>query len=284
VQAGEAGNEIAFRDRIIQLLNVDTTFRVTCNFKAQKATDRAVVHIYSEYFSASGEFYERPNAGDFNVTIGGSPANGVVVVGFDNVILRSKPVTITRDFDSPHRLGLFGITGNVNVTQKALSDLYFREAKYLGSVSMKVDGSVTAKAFRIEAEPNRDVFIESLIFHGQANGIKFGQFLAKNSKLTNGLLLSIKSDNIITTFPVIFSTEDFKNDFAALSGDGANFRIDIQAGLDEFLAILRFNNPFLMRVAGTFSPDDYIQVLVRDDLTSGLSDLAFQVKGFQKEP
>ena len=80
--------------------------------------------IFSTSFSASGEFYERPLAGDFAVTIGGAPGDGVVVVGFDNVISRSKPVTITRDFDSPHRLGLFGITGGVNVVSKQLADLF----------------------------------------------------------------------------------------------------------------------------------------------------------------
>jgi hypothetical protein len=284
VQAGEAGDEIAFRDRVIQELNQDSTFRQTTFFKAQKATDRAVVHIYSEAFSASGEFYERPNAGDFAVTIGGTPGDGVVVVGFDNIISRSKPVTITRDFDSPHRLGLFGITGNVNVTQKDLSDLFFEEAKYLGSDDLRVDGSVTPVPFRIPASATSDLFIENIVFHGQGNGIKFGQFLSKNQPLTNGLLVTVKSDDIITTFKAILTTEDFKNEFAALSGDGANFRIDVQAGADEFLAILRLPNPFLIRVAGTFSIDDYIECQVRDDLSSGLANLHFQAKGFEKEP
>jgi hypothetical protein len=282
VQAGEVGDEIKFRDRIVQELNADNTFKNVVYLKAQKATDRSVVHIQSTKFSASGEFYERPNVGDFNVTVTGS---AVRVLGFDNMLSRSKPVTISRDLDSPHRLGLFGVTGTVSITFKELADLFFKEATYNGSPSMTVLGTLASPIpFTIPAESTTDIYIQTLIFHGQANGIKFGQFLAKNAKLTNGILLEIKSDNIVTLFPLIKSTEDFKNDFAALSGNGANFRIDIQAGLDEILGILQFENPFVIRAAGTFTVDDYIKVLIRDDLTSGLSELNFQAKGFEKEP
>lgn len=282
VLADEVGDEIKLRDRMVQELNADTVFKSTVYLKAQKATDRSIVHIQSLKFSANGEFYERPNINDFSVTVTGS---AVRVVGFDNLISRSKPVTISRDLDSPHRLGLFGVTGTVSITFKELSDLFFQEAKYLGSSDMKVVGSLaTPIPFTIPAQTNTDIYIQTLIFHGQANGIKFGQFLAKNIKLPNGLLVQIKSDNVITDFPVIKATEDFKNDWAALSGNGANFRIDIQAGLDEILAILQFDNPFVIRSAGTFTTDDYITVFVRDDLTSGLSELNFQAKGFEKEP
>jgi hypothetical protein len=284
VVAGEVGSEITLRDRIIQELNADPVFKSTCFLKAQKATDRTVVHIQSLKFSVSGEFYERPTAGSFNVTTTGS---AVCVIGYDNFISRSKPVTISRDLDSPHRLGLFGVTGSVSITFKELSDLYIQEALYNSSSNMNVNGSLVSPIpFVINPKPLTDIYIDTLIFHGAANGIKFGQFMAKNTVLTNGLLVSIKSDNIVTTLPVIFATEDFKNDFAALSGDGANFRIDIQSGRDEILAILKFPNPFIMRAQNTFGVgnDDYISILVRDDLRSGLFNLSFQAKGFEKEP
>lgn len=285
VQVGEVGDEIKFRDRIVQELNADSTFRNTSGLKAQKATDRAIVHIYSENFSASGEFWERPNAGDFNVTIGGSPADGVVVIGFDNLISRSKPVTISRDFDSPHRLGLFGITGNVRVEAKELADIFIAEALNGGSNDMRVMGSLgTPITFTIPASTNTDLFIEDLIFDGQGNGIKFSQFLSKNTVLTNGLYVEIKSDNVITTFPIIKTTEGFKNKWAALSGTAANFSIDVQAGADEMIAVLAFNNPFIIRVQGTFTTDDYIKVVIRDDITSGIARFNFRAKGFEKEP
>lgn len=287
VVAGEVGDEIKLRNRIIQELNSDSIFRTTVYFKSEKATDRAVVHIYSEKFSASGEFYERPNPNDFQVTIGGTPGDGVVIVGFDNVISRAKPVTISRDIDSPHRLGLFGITGSVNVTAKALSDLFIQEAQNTGSSDMLVNASLGSPIdFIIPAQTNKEVFVEDLIFDGQGSGIKFGQFLSKSGAggIVNGIEITIKSDDVETTFPLLHATEDFKNKWAALSGDGANFKLDIQSGKDEFLAILDFENPFLIRSAGTFPIDDFIRVRIQDNISSGISRLNFRAKGFEKEP
>ena len=281
VLAGEVGDELKLRDRIIQVLNADTVFKNTVFLKASKATDRAVVHIQSLKFSVSGDFYERPNVNDFSVTVTGS---AVRIVGFDNLISRSKPVTISRDRDSPHRLGLFGVTGSVSVTAKELSDIFIEDAKNGGSVDMKVNGSVTPVDFTIPASATTDVFIEDLIFDAQSNGIKFGQFLSKNSALTNGVEITIKSDDVTTTFPLIKSTEDFKNKWAALSGDASHFSIDIQAGRDEMVAVLSFLNPFILRVAGSFSTDDFIRVRIQDNLTSGIQRFNFRAKGFEKEP
>ena len=287
VLLAEVGDELAFRDRIITTLNSDSTFRDTCFFKAQKATDRGVVHIYSEAFSASGEFYERPSAGDFPVTIGGTPGDGVVVVGFDNVISRSKPVTITRDFDSPHRLGLFGITGDVNVTSKALSDLFIEKASLDGlgvTFDMAVNGSVVEQIYRINAKVDRAIFIQNIRFYGQGNGIQFGKFLNLNSTLANGILVEIKSENVITDLFPIKSTEDFKNEFSF--GSGANgFDVIFASGRDEFLATFDFDNPFLLEESGAHGPgnDDYIEIRIRDQL-SQVGFIGFLAKGFEKEP
>ena len=286
VQVSEEGDEIAFRDRIISELNLDNTFRNVVFFKAQKATDRAVVHIYSTAFSASGEFYERPNAGDFQVTIGGAPGDGNVVVGFDNVISRSKPVTITRDFDSPHRLGLFGITGDVNVTSKALSDLFVEKASLDGlgvDFEMAVNGSVTEQIYRVNAKVDSAIFIQEIRFYGQGNGIQFGKFLNLNSTLTNGIFVEIKSENVITDLFPIKSTEDFKNEFS-FPGAGA-FEVIFASGRDEFLATFEFANPFLLEESGAHGAgnDDFIEIRIRDQL-SQVGSLQFLAKGFEKEP
>jgi hypothetical protein len=286
VQVAEEGDEIEFRDRIISELNQDPVFKDTVFFKAQRATDRAIVHIYSTAFSASGEFYERPSAGDFAVTIGGVPGDGVVVVGFDNVVSRSKPVTITRDFDSPHRLGLFGITGDVNVTSKALSDLFIERASLDGlgvDFDMDVNGSVTEQIFRINAKIDSAVFIQEIRFYGQGNGIKFGNFLNLNGTLTNGVLVEIKSENTITDLFDIKSTEDFKNEFSYPSA--AAFEVIFASGRDEFLATFVFQNPFLLEESGAHGAgnDDYIEVRIRDNLTQ-VGSMRFLAKGFEKEP
>ena len=176
------------------------------------------------------------------------------------------------------------MTGSVSITFKELSDLFVDEAKYLGSPDMRVSGSLVSPIpFTIPAAANTDIYIEDLIFDGQGNGIKFGYFLNK-AKLTNGVKLSIKSDNVITEFPIIYSTEGFKNKFAALSGDAANFSLYLTPGGDEMLSILKFGNPFVIRAAGTFTTDDYIKVEIRDDISSGLLRFNFRAKGFEKEP
>jgi hypothetical protein len=286
VSGGEAGDEIAFRDRIITELNQDSTFRNTVFLKAQKATDRAVVHIYSENFSASGEFWERPNAGDFAVTLGGT-AGAVVVVGFDNVISRSKPVTITRDFDSPHRLGLFGITGDVNVTSKALSDLFIEKASLNGDLvthEMAVNGSGTDQVFRINAKVDSALFIQEIRFYGQGNGIQFGKFLNQNNALTEGIFVEIKSENVITDLFPIKTTEDFKNEFSFGNGAGS-FEVIFASGRDEFIATFEFSNPFLLEESGAHGAgnDDFIEIRIRDNL-SNVGGLGFLAKGFEKEP
>ena len=287
VQVSEVGNELSLRDRIIQELNSDPNFRNSgALLKAQNATDRAIVHIYSEVFSASGEFYERPNSGDFQVTIGGSPGDGIVVVGFDNIISRSKPVTISRDFDSPHRLGLFGITGNVNVTPKELDDLFINNATLNGdniTKDMRVNGSSIPQEFRIDSSSSTDIFIEELRFYGNGNGIKLLKFLSLSNSLANGINIEVKSDNVTTILPTIQTTSDFKNKFSFGQGS-SGFSLNIEAGGDDFLSVFSFANPFLLKVQGTFSTDDFIKITINDDLSSGLNQLEFIAKGFKKEP
>jgi hypothetical protein len=283
----EAGDELAFRDRVIQELNQDVVFKNTVFLKAEKATDRGIIHIFSEKFSLSGEFYERPLAGDFNVTIGGAPGDGVVVIGFDNLISRSKAVSITKDFDSPHRLGLFGITGQVFVTAKDLSDLFIERASEDGlgvNYDLGVNGSGTPVEFLINASPSTDVFVEEIRLFGQGNGIQFKGWLTSNNPLNNGLQIEIQSDNIVTILPLLFTTADIKNKFALGQGDATGFRLDIASGRDEFLGVFKFANPFIMRVQGTFTVDDHIKITVADNLQATQAELEFLAKGFEKEP
>jgi len=282
VQVDEAGDEELLRDRIIQALNADNTFKNVCGLRAQNATDRAIVHIVSDRFSLSGEFYERPFPGDFNVTVTGSAQ---VFLGFDNFIARSKPVSISRDIDSPHRLGLFGITGEVRVTAKDLDDLYIENAQenYNGSIDMgNANGSVGNPAiWGLPAGPETDIFIEELRFYGQGNGIKYGNFLNMNGSLSNGIVVTIKSNDTLTVLPPIKTTDDFKNKFAFGTG-ATGFKLDIASGRDDFLAVFTFHNPFVVKSQGTFTVDDYIEIKIQDNLNVG--SLQFIAKGFEKDP
>jgi hypothetical protein len=269
IQAGEVGNEASLTSRIISELN----------------PDRNVVIIRSDKFSQSGEFWERPLAGDFAVSTTGTAQ---VIVGFDNLVARSIPVVINPDVDSGHRLGRFGISGSVTVTSTQISDFFTAEAKNAGSADLRVNGSVgTPVVFTIPAQ-DKQIFVEHLYFHAQGNGIQFGKFISQNTVLSNGagVYVEIKSDNVVTTFEEITSTEDFKNKWAAYSGDGANFKVDVQSGRDEMLAIFSRPNPFILRETRAFGVgnDDYIKVFIRSNLSGSIAAFRFRAVGFEKEP
>lgn len=282
VLAGEVGDEPTLTKRIITELNSDTAFRTASFLKATRATDRNVVIIRSDKFSQSGEFYERPLAGDFSVVTTGT---ATVIVGFDNLISRSIPVVINPDIDSGHRLGRFGISGAVTVTANQLSDLFIATAKNGASSDLRVNGSVTPVVFSIPAQTTQ-IFVEAMWFHGQGNGIQFGRFLSQNSPITNGVNVTIKSDNIITVFENLKTTEDFKNKWAAYSTDLSGWDLSPQAGRDELCAMFRFPNPFILKETGAFGAgnDDYIKVTINDNLTASISAFEFRAKGFEKEP
>lgn len=286
VQAGEVGDELALRDRIVSELNLDSIFKNTCLLKAIAVSDRAIVHISSTAFSLSGEFYQRPFSGDFYVNVTG---DAVVKVVYDNIISRSKPVVLDRDPNNPHRSGVFGISGSVFITPKELSDIFIQDATHpTYGTNLLQNGSITPIEFYIYASPDTDVFIEHLIFHCLASSIKFGQFFGKSTALTlgKGVVVEIKSENVITTFPELRKTEDFKNKWAAFSGDVSGWAIDSQPSLHDATAVLNFSNPFVLKVSGSFGigNDDYIKVSIRDNLTSGNLEFEFRCKGFEKEP
>lgn len=297
VQVSEEGDEIAFRDRIITELNQDVNFKTNSQLKAQRATDRAIVHIFSTAFTLSGEFYERVVPGDFAVTIGGTPGNGVVVVPFDVLITRNLPVATIPDFDSPHRLSRFGVTGDINISFKDLDDLFIQYATDdgtptpdgggTGSEDLLVNGSLgTPEIFSISAQLETDIFVQTLIFRAQGNGIKLNTFFAKNTALTNGVVVEIKSDDVVTNFLPLRTTSDFKNRWAALSGTAATWDLAVESGRDEAVAILNFTNPFVIKAQGTHGAgnDDYIQVKIQDNLTSGNFFFDCLVRGFEAEP
>jgi len=297
VQVSEENDEIAFRDRIITTLNQDVAFKTNSELKAQRATDRAIVHIFSTSFTLSGEFYERLVPGDFAVTIGGAPGDGVVVVPFDILHTRNLPVATIPDFDSPHRLSRFGVTGDINISFKDLDDIFIQYATDdgtpspdgggTGSEDLLVNGSLaTPVLFSISAQNETDIFCQTLIFRCQGNGIKLPNFFAKNIGLTNGVVVEIKSDDVITTFLPLRTTSDFKNRWAALSGTMASWELSVEAGRDEAVAILNFTNPFVIKAQGTHGAgnDDYIEVKIQDDLSSGNFFFDFLVRGFEAEP
>lgn len=275
VTATEAGDEIKLRDKIIAELNSDVLF--SPHWKASSIKNNAAVHISSKYI---GEFGDRNNSLDFNVVV-----TGTAEVFFENsnnyqIFRRGKKNSGIRD-PRDKRLVTVGISGEVQAVPGAVGDLFIANALNAGSPLMAVNGSGTPVDFLINADPTKDIFIEEIRFYGNANGIKFGQFLSINSKLTNGIQVQIRSDEQVTTLPILKSTDDLKQKFAI--GLGQGFQLHVQAGRDHFMAAFRFSSTFPIRKAGTYaSGDDYIRVRIQDNLER-IQDLGFLAIGFRKE-
>lgn len=276
VTAAEVGDEIKLRDKIVAELNADVLF--SAHWKATVIKDNTGVHISSKYI---GEFGERTAALSFNVV-----TTGTTTVFFENssnftIIRRGKKNSGVRD-PRDKRLVTVGISGEVQAVPGAVGDLFIANALNGSSPSMTVNGSITPVDFIIPADAAKDIFVEEIRFYGNANGIKFGQFLAQNNFLTNGISITVRSDELQTTLPPIKSTDDFKHKFAFGSGQG--FQLHIQAGRDDFMASFKFSATFPIRKAGTFvGGDDFIRVRIQDNLLSGVQVLEFAAIGFKKE-
>ena len=122
VTVSEVGDEFALSKLIISDLTADTNF-VNAKLKAKSVGGalRAIVHISSTEFSLAGEFAERLNAGDVAVT-----PSGITTVNLptnnDKIISRGKVVSLARDPDNEHRLGVLGISGSVSVSPSGIED------------------------------------------------------------------------------------------------------------------------------------------------------------------
>ena len=69
----------------------------------------------------------------------------------------------------------------------------------------------------------------------------------------SGIEITILSEGITFTFPDIKSTEDWKNIFVTEPGN--DFRLDVQAGSDQFIAQFQPATPFnLVHTQATKSP------------------------------
>lgn len=267
--------EAALAELIVNTLNADANFSL--NFKARRIKDFSGVFISAKAFN---EWGERKTPGDFNVTTTGTVT---ALMGFDTVERRGYGTELARSPNDP-RLGVLAISGTVFAVPGGAGDLTIENLKTVANlVDMRVNGSLINVTFSIGTNATKSKFINEIRFYGGANSLKFEQFLGINTVLTNGLLIEIKSDNQLVTLPVIKATEDFKNKFAF--GSGNNFRIDIQSGTDQFLAVFSPDTPIILKKTGTFGAgnDDYIKVTVRDNLSASLSELECLARGFLRE-
>lgn len=251
--------------QVAAFLNADVTFSAL--WRAQKVTGSGCVYITSK---KPGSQYERANINDFLVTATGTT---VVTAAWTNIIRRKKITSLARDPADP-RQGVLGIQGSVVQTEGDVTNRFqtvFSE--------LRVNGSVTPVDFQVSAHATEVRFITSVTLSGRANGIKFGQFLA-NAALTNGILVSFKSNDFMSQLESIKTTDDILD---YLAEDPDNFTLFIQSGGDKFTAVLEFASPLELRPQGEFASNDYLKISIRDNLTAGIQQLRATVNGFNRE-
>lgn len=273
MDTGATNPEEYFAERIVTELNVDSSFRT--HWKASRVKDNSIIHITSNFL---GEWGQRPNALDFQITTTGTT---IATPYDDKIVTRGKANSGQRD-PRDKRLVTVGISGEVQAVAAAVGDLYVEHpTNPTYGVLLNQNGSGTPIEYWIYPDLDKDIFVSEVRFYGNTSGIKFGQFLNLNAPLTNGILVEIRSDNILTMLDPIKTTDDFKDHFAL---GGVNFQFFDAAGLDTFLASWVLPAQFPLRKSGTFGVgnDDYIKVTVRDNLTS-VSSLECLIYGFQKE-
>lgn len=270
--ANEANDETELANLIASNLNGDSDFSLV--YSARRIDlDASTVYITSKLPGPRGE---RPNIDDITVTTTGTT---VVTRAFQNIIRRNKVTSLARDPANP-TLGILGISGTVSAAQGDVTNQIIEFATDSGSEFMTVDGSGTPVNFFIPASATSERFFTSLRFEALGNGIQFTNFLSKNNSLTNGVMVTLRSNNAEATFPLIRTTEDFGSFFSRGPSDFDVFDV---SGTDYFRSTLTFPAPFQIFKQGTFGTDDFIRVRVQDDLSSGVSQFRFIGFGFERD-
>jgi hypothetical protein len=271
--ATEAGDETALANLIVSDLNSDSNF--SGRFFARRLDDVATTVYITARLPGPGD--ERPNVNDFQVT---STGTTVVTRAFDSILRKQKNTSLARDPANP-TLGVLGISGSVTAGE---GDVTGRIVEFAmdttPSDSLLVNGSITPVDFYIYSSPEKERFFTSLRFFATGNGIQFTNFLSKNQPLTNGILITIRSNDSEITFPEIRTTEDFFSLFSRGASDSDLYDV---SGTDYFRSTLSFAAPFQLYKQGTFATDDFIRIRIQDDLSSGISSFKFVGFGFERE-
>ena len=278
--AEDVGDEIKLAQNIVLGLNADVNFGLALLESAHVNDTRAIVHISSTGFSLEGEFLERSNALDVQVTPTGTT---LTTLAFDTLIARAKQTTLSRDPNNPHRAGILGMSGNIVVSAQEVDNLIEEFATATGPITdLTVDGSVTPVVFSVYANSagGGDKVLDSITMYGTDTNIKVGEFnfLGNNSPLTNGILIETLIDGVLGTFRVLKSTNDV---LARMSSGPSDNKIINQSGGDYIQAIFSLVEKNLQVVLSEGTTDE-VRVTVQDDVTQ-VTDLFVKVEGFLRD-
>jgi hypothetical protein len=273
--AVDVGDERQLSINIADALNADPLFEAQF-LEAYAIGDdgdenlRPVIHITSTRFSLNGEFYERPNIGDFDVTATGTTTVSFFSSEYQTIVSRPKEVSLARDPRNPHRLGVQNISGTVFIRSSDPDALVRQRIQEVGNTNddMAINGQGTPVVFELASNPDggADIIIDSLKFYGTDTNIKVsdGNFLGQNSPLANGILLELIRDGLAIFTELIINTPDMLGLFSSSASDN---KIINQSGGDYFestFSLIDKNLAFVLRNG----ENDAVRVTIQDNLTS----------------
>jgi hypothetical protein len=274
--AQDVGDEQQLTINLVDALNSDPLFEAQ-GLEAFAIGDdgdgnkRAIVHITSTNFSLNGEFHERSNVGDFDVTASGTTTVQFFSSEYKAIVSRPKEVSLARDPRNPHRLGVQNISGTVFI-RSADPDAIIRERlKEVGNPSnddMAINGQGVPVVFELASNPNggTDIIVDSLKFYGTDTNIKVqdGAFLGINSPLSNGIVVELIRDGAPIFSKTIVNTPDMLGLFSTSASDN---KVINQSGGDYFestFSLIDKNLAFVLRNG----ENDAVRVTIQDNLTS----------------
>lgn len=270
VQALDTEDVLA--NRHVADLNANANFLL--RFFARRLDSKAVtIYITAREPGPQGE---RPNLNDYRFTATGTTT---VTPAFDRIIRRNKVTSLARDPSNP-TLGILGISGSVTAAEGDISGRFVEFALRSGSSDLRVAGSIgTPLDFTIPSNAGEEKFVTSLRFMAIGNGIQMESFFSR-AAITNGVQVTIRSNDAEFTFPAFKTTHSFISDFC-LGED--NFYLFDGSGADLARCTLSFPAPIQLYKQGTFATDDFIRVRIRDDLSSGMTLFNLRAFGFTRE-
>jgi len=166
-------------------------------------------------------------------------------------------------------------TQAVNVPE-SLSESFQEYAKNGSSIELAVDGDPTPVEFTIFADATNDLQIDFLTFQAFDAGTKVDKFLGMNQELTTGVIVEIRSEDKVSQFLPIKNTTEFNSIFSL--GSGGSFDLVAASGNDSMVSTFSPNSPFILKAQGTYATDDYVKVIISDDVSS-ISRLRFIAGG-----
>jgi len=183
--------------------------------------------------------------------------------GFQILDVNGNPI-ISKDRGDGDRLGVDatiapGQSISLEPVSSNVSQSFREYCENGGSEDLRVDGSSSAVDFVVNADATDDIRISEIRFlltitNFRENGSMFGQ----DPELTNGILLSIRSNSIDKDLINITLSEHFRELF---SHSGTT--VDRSGNNDVVSAGIYFGGAVSL-VGGS---SDYVRVRVRDDLT-----------------